>query len=248
MRSRVGFLVLATGFTLWPATSLAQAYGTGSQILVIPAAAFRGESSADHFNTTYGVALSPTTDTETFLDAPIDLPSGAAIEEIRVLVTDLDASPGSDIAASLNDFGQGVSTATTCGPYYISGWLNSSSGLTGTGILHLGNGSFVTVRHRESCNSNDSYMQYYLRVELLSTKHSLSGAVVVWHRQLTPAPGTATFNDVPTSDPFFRAIEALGASGVTSGCGGGNFCPNDVVTRNQLAKFLANALGLHFPE
>jgi hypothetical protein len=53
---------------------------------------------------------------------------------------------------------------------------------------------------------------------------------------------------VPTSDPFFRAIEALAASGITSGCGGGNFCPNDVVTRAQLAKFLALALGLHWPQ
>ena len=63
---------------------------------------------------------------------------------------------------------------------------------------------------------------------------------------MSPAP--ATFNGVPTSDPFFRAVEALAASAITSGCGNNNFCPNDPVTRAQLAKFLANALGLHFPE
>jgi hypothetical protein len=58
----------------------------------------------------------------------------------------------------------------------------------------------------------------------------------------------ATFHDVPAADPFYRVIEALAASGITSGCGGGNFCPNDFVTRAQVAKFLANALGLHSPQ
>jgi hypothetical protein len=68
-----------------------------------------------------------------------------------------------------------------------------------------------------------------------------------WKRQISPAPATATFADVPTSYIYFRAIEALAASGITSGCGGGNFCPNGNVTRGELAAFLARALGLHWP-
>jgi hypothetical protein len=46
--------------------------------------------------------------------APIVLPNGAVLEEIRVLVTDLD--PATNIDASLVEMGQGVSSATTCGP------------------------------------------------------------------------------------------------------------------------------------
>jgi hypothetical protein len=48
----------------------------------------------------------------------------------------------------------------------------------------------------------------------------------------------ATFADVPPSYPFFDYIEALARSGVTSGCGGNNFCPDSSVTRAQMAVFL----------
>jgi hypothetical protein len=48
-----------------------------------------------------------------------------------------------------------------------------------------------------------------------------------------------TFNDVPESDPGFQYIEALVASGITAGCGGGNFCPDASITRRQMAVFLA---------
>ena len=68
-----------------------------------------------------------------------------------------------------------------------------------------------------------------------------------WKRQVSPAPQTATFNDVPTNDSAFQFIEALAASGITVGCGGGNYCPDAPLTRRQMAVFLAKALGLHWP-
>ena len=75
------------------------------------------------------------------------------------------------------------------------------------------------------------------------------GAVrILYQLQVSPAPGTATFNDVPTSDPAFQFIEALAASGITAGCGDGNFCPDSPLTRRQIAVFLAKALGLHWPD
>ena len=52
---------------------------------------------------------------------------------------------------------------------------------------------------------------------------------------------------MPTSHPFFQYIEALKASGITGGCGGGNYCPGSALTRGQMAVFLSNALGLHWP-
>ena len=64
--------------------------------------------------------------------------------------------------------------------------------------------------------------------------------------QVSPAPGTATFTDVPTTHLFFQYVEALAAAGITAGCGGGNFCPDAAVTRGQMAVFLAKALGLHW--
>jgi S-layer homology domain len=64
--------------------------------------------------------------------------------------------------------------------------------------------------------------------------------------QVSPPPGTATFGDVPTTHLFFQYVEALAAAGITSGCGGGNFCPDAAVTRGQMAVFLSKALGLHW--
>jgi hypothetical protein len=41
-------------------------------------------------------------------------------------------------------------------------------------------------------------------------------------------------------------VQALVDAGITSGCGGGNFCPEAPLTRGQMAVFLAIGLGLHF--
>jgi hypothetical protein len=65
--------------------------------------------------------------------------------------------------------------------------------------------------------------------------------------QVSPAPGSPTFGDVPLSDPAFQYIEALVASGITAGCGGGNYCPDAPLTRRQMAVFIAKALGLDWP-
>jgi hypothetical protein len=70
---------------------------------------------------------------------------------------------------------------------------------------------------------------------------------VQWSRQVSPAPSTASFGDVPTNHPFFQFVEALAAAGITGGCGGGTFCPDAPLTRGQMAVFLAVALGLYFP-
>ncbi len=46
------------------------------------------------------------------------------------------------------------------------------------------------------------------------------------------------FLDVPPSDGFHNFINTLARNGVTSGCTGGNYCPNSAVTRAQMAVFL----------
>ena len=75
---------------------------------------------------------------------------------------------------------------------------------------------------------------------------SFAGMRVGYKLQVSPSPGTATFGDVPTSHPFFQYVEALAASGITGGCGNGNYCPDAALTRGQMAVFLAKALGLQW--
>jgi PKD domain-containing protein/beta-propeller repeat-containing protein/all-beta uncharacterized protein/S-layer family protein len=51
------------------------------------------------------------------------------------------------------------------------------------------------------------------------------------------------FNDVPVGHLFYDQIGKLSARGITLGCGGGNFCPDSSVTREQMAAFIIRALG-----
>ena len=42
-------------------------------------------------------------------------------------------------------------------------------------------------------------------------------------------------------------IQALVDAGITAGCGSGNYCPDNPLTRGQMAVFLSKALGLNWP-
>jgi hypothetical protein len=53
----------------------------------------------------------------------------------------------------------------------------------------------------------------------------------------------ASFADVPTSNQFYAPIENLFHHGVTAGCGGDDYCPDDPITRAQMAVFLLK--GIH---
>jgi hypothetical protein len=76
--------------------------------------------------------------------------------------------------------------------------------------------------------------------------HRLDSVRFAYQLQVSPPPATATFGDVPTGHMFFQYVEALAASGITAGCGGGDYCPDQPVTRGQMAVFLSKALGLHW--
>ncbi len=59
-----------------------------------------------------------------------------------------------------------------------------------------------------------------------------------------PPPATGIFTDVPAGDPFARWIEELARRGITGGCGGGDYCPADPVSRGQMAVFLSTTFAL----
>jgi hypothetical protein len=60
-----------------------------------------------------------------------------------------------------------------------------------------------------------------------------------------PPPATGTVFDDVSAGSFAAAwIEDLAARGITSGCGGGNYCPNSPASRGQKAVFLVRAFGL----
>ena len=63
----------------------------------------------------------------------------------------------------------------------------------------------------------------------------------------SPAAATGEFNDVDLGHWAVDWIEALAAEGITAGCGNGTFCPEDAVTRAQMAVFLVRTFDLTLP-
>jgi hypothetical protein len=94
---------------------------------------------------------------------------------------------------------------------------------------------------------NLTSFNYHLRYTqtIYADTQSFDVVRVYWKRQMSPAPLTQTFADVPPTHGFFRVIEAFYRAGITGGCGGGNFCPDSTLTRKEVAAFFAAALGLH---
>jgi len=61
-----------------------------------------------------------------------------------------------------------------------------------------------------------------------------------------PACGASPmFLDVPAGSPFCRWVEELARRGVVTGCGSGNYCPTQSVTREQMGVFISVTFGLN---
>lgn len=160
-----------------------------------------------------------------FFTATLDLPTGVDIWEIRVYLYD---------------------PSTTAN---ISGWLfrwdtDTKATVQLKTFETTGNVGYTTISWDPILIFNN-YHKYALRLRLDSTSHRFSGARIKYKRRISPPPSTATFTDVPTNHPFFREIEALAASGITTGFPDGTFRPTANVSRQAMAAFLARALGLH---
>ncbi len=59
-----------------------------------------------------------------------------------------------------------------------------------------------------------------------------------------PASPDLHFTDVPITNPFCKHIHYLWAKDIVSGCSPTQYCPNLPVSRDAMAKFIANAFGL----
>ena len=63
-----------------------------------------------------------------------------------------------------------------------------------------------------------------------------------WLQEAVVLPPVATFADVPPDHWAFTFIEAIAAAGITGGCGNGNFCPDALIDRAQMAVFLERGM------
>ena len=168
-------------------------------------------------------------------EATFNVPNGALIEEVGMRFCDTSATAGFTSTLRIED-----SSGATA--QFFS--LVSSTAEEMPGCVYR------TATLSPSIQVDNATKVYTLEIVLDPTANSniaFAHARVLYRLQVSPAPQTPTFGDVPVDHQFFRFVEALAAAGITGGCGGGNFCPNNPVTRGQMAAFLSIALGLHFP-
>jgi hypothetical protein len=225
--------------------------GTGWNILNISAAGFTpryssltwGYSGSGYIRATGGIG-----DTDVFW-APVLLPSGAGIGYLDLFARDTNAADS--ITASLRVY-TGFGVVANCAFICPTAPPSLFDVVT---VASVGSGGAQYIYSNElaplhTVNNNTVYGgggQYTVVInQPVTTGLEFKGVDIWWKRQISPAPGVASFTDVPTGHPFFQVVEALKASGVTSGCSATTFCPDAPVSRAAMAAFLARALGLYY--
>ncbi|HEX4440191.1 MAG TPA: S-layer homology domain-containing protein [Thermoanaerobaculia bacterium] len=236
-------------------------------VLSVPLAAQSADGS-DNFGTTDGIDLwipaSSFTGNAGWLEGPsfgyfyattgssfhavVPLPQGALLDSWRAFFYDSSASNEFTIGLVkwLDDSTNSPTQANqTFGVF-------TSNGTPGFTNHHEVEGLTIDLREPSSGSvTRAEAADFYSFYVVMPTDFNVAfkGVRVIWHRQVSPAPAVATFNDVPTSDPTFQYIEALAASGITAGCNAAPpmYCPDATLTRRQMAVFLSKALGLHWP-
>ncbi len=166
------------------------------------------------------------------LVAGVSLPAGALITGVHLQACDETAS-GHLI----------VHVVKVPSPTGTAAALSShSTGTSATPGCHIS--SAPPFSHQVDNASNSYFVLLFLRGGTNAIR--FQAVRVHYQLQISQPPSKPTFDDVATNHLFYRQIEALAASGITSGCDAESYCPGATVTRAQMAAFFARALGLHF--
>jgi len=158
-------------------------------------------------------------------------------------------STATDPANNTSEFSQCVSLTGPCS-YSISPPSQSFPGNGGAGTFNVtvaagcawtatSNVGWIDITSGSSGSGNGT-VQYSVLGNPGQTIRN--GTITIADHVFTVYQGI-DFVDVPTTDPFYTDIGKLSARGITLGCGDGNYCPNDAVTREQMAAFIMRARG-----
>jgi len=222
-------------------------YGTSNTSYIeIPAEAFLPNDSADSYHTDGNTRYSSSCAGFACLAAPLRLPSGSKIVYLELDFVDVDAANYVNGGLTVCDYkGQNCTNHPTAGAGPLDCRL---PGQLCSGTAYAGGASSQNADLTADGITVDNFVgSYRLQAGAGGPTTQIAGMIIGYVLQVSPAPGTATFNDVPTNHPFFQFIEALSKSGITGGCGNGNYCPDAPLTRGQMAVFLAKGLGLQWP-
>jgi hypothetical protein len=230
---------LVAPLALGAATLLAQSYGDHDQTLTVGAAAFEAENSPSGEGSIAADGYLYVNGSSSRWAAPLSLPDGAWLEEMCAYVNDDTAGL---LAVSIIQ-----KTLVGEGEVPFSHTIVLAISTHSTGYTTYCAGGNLRLRNTGDPDGDGTSDAVDYWIEASTTGLGGFGGVrIAWKREVSPPPPAPTFGDVPESDGAFLHIEALAASGITAGCGGGNYCPDAMLTRRQMAVFLAKALGLQW--
>ena len=241
--------VSLAALTALPAHAANQGAGSSASepVLVVPEPQHWGIAS-EHELVVHPQDLMPATSAVTFSNGQgavfetsasgdwwggVHLPTGALVLRIEMEACDTDAA-GAILFGMARFNSPGATGGTNVTP------IGTTGATPGCGFFN------VNVTTPFTIDNDNQQLTIFLNYGSTTNTNRVNLFRVYYRLQVSPAPATATFTDVPVGHPFLRFVEALVASGVTGGCGGGNYCPDSPVTRGQMAVFLATALGMHF--
>jgi S-layer homology domain len=206
---------------------------TGRTYKQFAAMAFTAMDSSEAYSLTgaySGQVLRVASGDTDFFAVNLDLPDGAQVTYLELDGCD-DTGEGGDVEGTL------VQSDSLGNVGYSAPFVQSD----GSGC------NYYFEELSPSLVINNFTSHYWLLANIVGVVDHTTGlaGMVVGYSLQVPAFTGQDFTDVPKSSPQFAFIEALYHAGVTAGCGGGKYCPDNPVTRGQMAVFLAKALGLY---
>ena len=154
-------------------------------------------------------------------------------------------SPASSAATFGATGGSGTITltpsSTTCNQEWVatsvSPWLTFEYTCS-TGICYNSNVSGIgsgTISYKVAANTGTSNLTYNINISVLKLPF------VVTEQGNSCISCNITFADVTAADTFRDYISSIACAGITQGCGNGNYCPADDVSRAEMAAFIVRA-------
>ncbi|HEY7113259.1 MAG TPA: FG-GAP-like repeat-containing protein, partial [Thermoanaerobaculia bacterium] len=161
---------------------------------------------------------------------------GTAATGVIVTPSQITATVPARPAGSLSDVA--VTNPGGCAGVLEKGWLADFADVPPSHLFHGAIAKILRAGITTGCGGpnycpSSPVTRDQMAVFILRAKHGGSF-------QAPPPLGTE-FADVTVSTFLGKWIELFGTEGFTTGCGGGNYCPNNPVQRSEMAVFLVRA-------
>ena len=204
-------------------------FGQNYQYTWIPCSSFTlntsgGSTYSNYNNYRYFTSGSGT---NLIMDASINLPSGAYLYSARLYYTDVSSSHWN--------------------MYILRQYPDGNYTLLASGVTSGNGQSSMVIYPQHTIQNRDGIYLFRVKPDVAAVSLGFMGVRLYWKRQVRTGLANP-FTDIGGLNARFQnAIKALAASGITHGCTATQFCPGSYVTRGEIAVFLAEALGLGWP-